>query len=575
MRALLRNWKVLLLLSFLLISILLISPRPWNDGIVVRSVVKDSASYDAGLRGSSQGFALVSREKILAFDNVPLSNVDDFNSLVASLEPNKTFLLKTSKSLYSITTRWLTETVVLNETETVVREELVNESVNGSVIQVLRNVSVVQPLTEIRYIGLEPLGIKVEPVSKTNIKKGLDLQGGTRVLLQPEEELSSQDMDILISNMQQRLNVYGLSDLSIRSAQDLPVYLGGSGRQFIIIEIAGATEEEVKDVVSRQGKFEATIANITVFRGGSDITYVCRTPDCSGIDPNRGCGSSGDGFACTFSFAISLSQEAASRQADVTKNLKVIPGTSSDSSYLEYPLELFLDNENVDTLQISAELKGRRVTDITISGSGSGLTSQEARQDALKNMKRLQTILITGSLPVQLSVVKVDTISPSLGEDFLYNAIIAGIAAIFGVGAVVFARYRLLKITIPIMFTMISEIVLILGFAVLVGWDIDLAAIAGIIIVVGTGVDHQIVITDEVITGRQKHQLSLVQGIKNAFGIIFLSYATVAVALIPLAFAGAGLLKGFALTSLAGATFGVLIARPAFSAIIKHYLEGS
>ncbi|MBI4139650.1 hypothetical protein HY483_01675 [Candidatus Woesearchaeota archaeon] len=575
MRPLLKNWKVLLLLSFLLISILLISPRPWNDGIVVRSVVKDSASYDAGLRGSSQGIALVSREKILAFDNVPVSSVDGFNSLVSSLEPNKTFLLKTSKSLYSITTEWLTETIVLNETETVVREEFFNESVNGSFVQVLRNVSVIQPKTEIKYIGLEPVGINVEPISKTNIKKGLDLQGGTRVLLQPEKELSSQDMDILIGNMQQRLNVYGLSDLSIRSAQDLPTYLGGSGRQFIIIEIAGATEEEVKDVVSRQGKFEATIANVTVFRGGSDITYVCRTPDCSGIDPNRGCGSVGDGFACTFSFAISLSQEAASRQADVTKNLKIIPGASADSSYLEYPLELFLDNENVDTLQISAELKGRKVTDITISGSGSGLTSQEARQEALKNMKRLQTILITGSLPVQLSVVKVDTISPSLGENFLYNAIIAGIVAIFGVGIVVFARYRLLKITIPIMFTMISEIVLILGFAVLVGWDIDLAAIAGIIIVVGTGVDHQIVITDEVLTGRQKHQLSLVQGVKNAFSIIFMSYATVAVALIPLAFAGAGLLKGFALTSLAGATFGVIIARPAFSAIIQHYLERS
>jgi len=134
-------------------------------------------------------------------------------------------------------------------------------------------------------------------------------------------------------------------------------------------------------------------------------------------------------------------------------------------------------------------------------------------------------------------------------------------------------RYRKMNITLPIMFTMLSEITLILGFAVLVGWDFDLAAIAGIIIAVGTGVDHQIVITDEAITGKQKHNLTLAQGIKNAFAIIFTSYLTVAVALLPLIFAGAGLLKGFALTSLAGATFGVLIARPAFSVILQHYME--
>ena len=45
-------------------------------------------------------------------------------------------------------------------------------------------------------------------------------------------------------------------------------------------------------------------------------------------------------------------------------------------------------------------------------------TKEEAYKDAQNEMKNLQTILITGSLPYQLEIVKLDTISPSLGESF-------------------------------------------------------------------------------------------------------------------------------------------------------------
>jgi preprotein translocase subunit SecD len=41
------------------------------------------------------------------------------------------------------------------------------------------------------------------------------------------------------------------------------------------------------------------------------------------------------------------------------------------------------------------------------------------------------------------------------------------------------------------------------------------------------------------------------------------------VALIPLLWAGAGLLKGFAITTIIGITIGVLITRPAFAEMVK------
>ena len=69
--------------------------------------------------------------------------------------------------------------------------------------------------------------------------------------------------------------------------------------------------------------------------------------------------------------------------------------------------------------------------------------------NSLENMKRLQTILITGSLPVKLNVVKLDTISPVLGNDFVRNALLIGLSTIIVVAIVVFVRYRKSQIILP------------------------------------------------------------------------------------------------------------------------------
>ncbi len=74
-------------------------------------------------------------------------------------------------------------------------------------------------------------------------------------------------------------------------------------------------------------------------------------------------------------------------------------------------------------------------------------------------MKRLQTIIITGSLPVKLDVVKMDTISPSLGTEFLNNVILVGVLAVLAVSGVVISRYRKMKIILPMVLTMVSEMV--------------------------------------------------------------------------------------------------------------------
>ena len=93
---------------------------------------------------------------------------------------------------------------------------------------------------------------------------------------------------ILIKTISSRLNVYGLSDIKLRQSKDL------FGESFIIAEVAGASKQEVQDLIAGQGKFEAKIGNDTVFIGGKkDITSVCKNdPTCAGI---RQCQQSSDG----------------------------------------------------------------------------------------------------------------------------------------------------------------------------------------------------------------------------------------------------------------------------------------
>ncbi len=552
------NARVLIAIIAIISALIAIHPNPFVEGVTIRNVVSNSTAAIAGIESPEPTDSPMSRERITAINNEKISDINDYYKFLSTLKPNRTVHLRTNRGLYKLTTQEDFLITELNETEEIT-EEIFDLELNKT-INITKNITKIERTS----IGVKDLGLSVYNSPTTNIRKGLDLQGGTRVLLQPEEIITVDEMDILIENMKYRLNVFGLSDVVVREAGDL------SGNQYVLVEIAGAQEEEVKELIAKQGKFEAKVGNISVFKGGQDITYVCRSSDCSGIDPRVGCRQTPEGWACRFQFAISLLPEAAQRQANATKDLEVI--TDEGSEYLSEKLFLYLDDVLVDELNIGEGLKGRAETEIAISGSGVGATQQEAVYDSLDNMKKLQTVLITGSLPVKLNILKTDAISAIFGEEFISNALLVGLVAILGVALVVLIRYRTFKVALPILFTSFTEVMVLLGVAALIGWNIDLAAIAGIIIAVGTGVDHLIVITDETLKG-EGSALDWKKRIKSAFSIIMMAYFTTAVAMLPLLFAGAGLLKGFAVTTLIGVTAGVFIARPAYAAIIETLLK--
>jgi preprotein translocase subunit SecD len=557
---LLKSIRIIILIVALLLALIAINPRPWNDGVTIRNVERDSAATLAGIEAPDPGTSPVLRERITAIDEQPVHSVEDYEAYVHTLRPNMTVRIDTNKQSYVLKTKPLLNITVLAETErvNVTREEFNNKTNSTENITTTE----VRNKTRSTVIGTEPLGISVYNAPKTNVRFGLDISGGARVLLEPDEPVTQEQMDIILDTIKERLNVYGLADIVVRPVSDL------SGNQFILVEIAGASEKDVRELILSQGKFEAKIGEDTVFSGGKDITYVCRSPECSGIAP-EGCQPGGEGYACQFQFQITMTPEAAQRQAALTRSLTT--QTRPDGQqYLEKPLDLYLDDQLVDSLQISAGLKGSSETRISISGSGTGVTQRAAAEDTLASMKQLQTILVTGSLPVKLHVVKTDSISAELGDEFIKNALFVGMLAFLAVTIIMVVRYRNLKISLPVLITLISELLIILGAAALFKQNLDLAAIAGILVAIGTGVDDQIVIADETIGDKKRREShNWKDKLKSAFFIIFAAYFTAMASLIPLMFAGAGLVRGFAITSMIGITAGVLITRPAFAVIME------
>lgn len=402
--------------------------------------------------------------------------------------------------------------------------------------------------------------IHVEDVPKTRIKTGLDLRGGARALVQPETPLSDSEMDDLIAVSSNRLNVFGLSDVQIKKVSDL------SGNNFMLVEVAGSSPSELQDLIAKQGKFEAKVGNESVFSGGKeDIADVCRNDaTCAGIVQCNPV--TGQGYACEFRFTLYLTENAAKKHAEVTSAIPL----DETGKYLSQKLYLYVDEQEVDSLLIGASLKGQVATQISIQGSGTGKTQEDALRDARESMHKLQTVLITGSLPYKLNIVKLDTISPALGDKFVNNIFLAGVYALIAVAIIIFARYRKFKASLALLLTSFSEIVIILGFAALIGWNLDLPSIAGILATIGTGVDSQIVILDE---ARKNLTTGIKEKIKRALFIIMSSYATSLASLVPLYWAGAGLFKGFAITTIVGITAGVFISRPAFAEIIRKMEE--
>ncbi len=365
------------------------------------------------------------------------------------------------------------------------------------------------------FVNESNIGIDVMEIDQTNLDFGLDIKGGTRILLRPKENASSQMLEQIIATLQVRANIYGLREIRF-----FPVR-GIGGDYYVQIEAAGLGREIVDTLLSKQGSFEAkimkpvflkdnngvfdlienkynveylgngtiTLGNLTlqindtfvlegvdfeflnvtqmedelIFLGtayrGDDIELVYTDAQHSAIVPRSN--------FFEFYFGILVSEKGAEKFAKITSGIPSQLDLNSGEYYLkDSRIFLYIDNQLVSDLRIASTLGGKIYTTPQITGS------RETKEDALKEKMNLQTILRSGALPVSLETVSVGVISPTLGRGFIIPAIYAaGLAAIV-VLLITFFRYRKLRVAIPLVFTGFSEVVIILGIAANNDWFI-------------------------------------------------------------------------------------------------------
>lgn len=231
---------------------------------------------------------------------------------------------------------------------------------------------------------------------------------------------------------------------------------------------------------------------------------------------------------------------------------------------------MYLDEVQIYGAPLSPSAAERLRETPIYSWEASTGTDEAAKAEA----EALQIHLRAGALPVNVVLVGSGHVDAGLGSQFKTAALVTGILSLFAVAAVVYFRYRRPEILVPMVGTSFSEVIMILGVASLIGWQLDLASIAGIIAAIGTGIDHLVIITDEVLyEGRLPPSKVFASRIGKAFTIIFGAAATTVIAMTPLVVMGFGTLKGFAITTIIGVFIGVTIARPVYGVVIKELLH--
>ena len=381
--------------------------------------------------------------------------------------------------------------------------------------------------------------------------------------------VSKETVDETKKVLDSKLNRLGLQDIKVRVVDN----------KYILIDLAGMDVATAQEVVGKPGKFE-----IRIQTENNESMHVLYGDAVESVDIPQGERNGGWGVPFVLSEEGALTFQKAAIDAGATKRPE------------DHYVSMYLDKDEIFSAPLAPELASSlqkapsRSMQATVGGGDAG--SSKA--------KELYIHLREGALPVNIEVVGSGQVSAALGKQFKIQMVIAGLIALLAVAGMIFYRYRERRIVLPMVTTSLSEVVMMLGVWALAGWQLDLASLAGIIMVIGTGVDQLVIITDELLRGGEAATSSAERTIKEraaeaaekagvgkvsatsskvylarlsrAFMIIMGAAATTVVAMLPLLVMGFGSLTGFALIIILGVILGTLIARPAYGRIIGHIL---
>ncbi len=360
------------------------------------------------------------------------------------------------------------------------------------------------------YIWLALLIIIPIVILITNkIKLGLDLRGGTYVVLQADGKIEADTMDKVRDIVERRIDSLGVSEPVIQL----------SGNDRLIVELAGIKDpQKAIELIGTTAKLEFKIKN-------ADGTYGPTLLEGSAIKTaNLSQGQFGQPEV-----AFELNAEGSEKFAQITRE------------NVGKQLAIMLDNKEQSAPVINTEISG-----------GKGVITTGDPEDA----KNLTNLLKSGALPVGIKILEIRTVGATLGTESIQQTKLAGILAMIIIWIFMFAVYKIPGLIADVVLVIYG--LLTMGSLSMIGATLTLPGIAGFILTLGMAVDANVItferIRDEL---RKGYNLSdaIEFGFKNGLPAILDGNITTLLIAGVLFFLGTGPVKGFAVTL----TLGTLI----------------
>ena len=384
-------------------------------------------------------------------------------------------------------------------------------------------------------------------VTQDEISNILSSMNSTLVSYNPG--LTKSTADDVKRILENKINSLGTKDAKVYTITGL----NGISR-YVRIEMAGVSMGEAQEIVSKQGKFE-----IRIHTNGNETEHVLFGDSIQSVSNPAQTEANSNNWGV--SFVVTPDGAKAIQKVALSSGATVSPEGHN--------LDMILDGKVVYSAPLSPELATElktRTTSNLMASTGSGDAGRE-------QAKTLEIHLRNGALPVGVGVAGSGSVSAELGEQFKFWCVIAAIFALIAVGISIFVRYREPAIVFPMVLINGSELIILLAITTFF-LQLDLATIAGLIAVLGTGIDQLVIITDEILhEGKVPSPNLYMKRLKRALGIIVASAATVLIAMLPLAVMDLSTLRGFAIVTMLGVLVGVLITRPAYGRIIMSILS--
>lgn len=396
-------------------------------------------------------------------------------------------------------------------------------------------------------LNLGPLVIKKD----LNTKYGLDLSGGTHLLLEADmKDIASADrknaFDSAKAVIERRVNLYGLTEPLVQQAK-----VGESNR--IIVELPGVTDvNQAIELIGKTAQLD--------FREEGTVSAKLDSTDSAilSVLSMKKSGLTGKNLKrAQVSFNPQSGKPEVALEFDTqgAKLFETITGRNVGK-----PLGIFLDDQILSFPP--------PVVQSTISGGLAVISGQFSTSYA----KQLVIALNAGALPVPIKIIEQKNIGATLGQESIQKSMTAGGIGLLIVGLFMIFNYGILGL-IAVLALMIYAL---LAFAIfrLVPVTLTLAGIAGFILSIGMAVDANILIfermKEELRWGKDK-VTALMLGFNRAFPSIRDSNVSSLITCSILYWFGSGVVRGFAITLAIGILVSLFTAVTVTRTFLRMY----